>query len=104
MLARTWHGRVPTEKADTYEAYLNQTGIPDYRATPGNLGVWVLRRTEGDATHFLLITMWESEAAIEAFAGTPIDQARYYAEDDDFLLEKEPKVTHYEVVGRAGFE
>jgi len=99
MLARLWHGRVPSAKADTYEAYLNRTGVPDYVATSGNRGAWVLRRTEGDVTHFLLITLWESEAAIEAFAGVPIDRARYYPEDDDFLLEREPTVTHYVVAG-----
>jgi heme-degrading monooxygenase HmoA len=99
MLARLWHGRVRSAKADTYETYLNRTGVPDYVATPGNRGAWVLRRTESDVTHFLLITLWESEAAIEAFAGVPIDRARYYAEDDDFLLEREPTVTHYVVAG-----
>ena len=97
MLARLWHGRVPSAKADAYDAYLNRTGIPDYVATHGNRGAWVLRRTDGDVTHFLLITLWESEAAIEAFAGLPIDRARYYPEDDDFLLEREPNVTHYDV-------
>ena len=99
MIARLWHGRVPSAKADAYEVYLNRSGIADYRATPGNRGVWVLRRTEGDVTHFLLITQWDSFAAIEGFAGLPVDQARYYLEDDDFLLEREPKVVHYEVVG-----
>ena len=99
MLARLWHGRVPSAKADTYETYLNRTGVSDYVATPGNRGAWVLRRAEGNVTHFLLITLWESEAAIEAFAGVPIDRARYYPEDDDFLLEREPTVTHYVVAG-----
>ena len=99
MLARLWHGRVPSAKADTYETYLNRTGVPDYLATPGNHGAWVLRRAEGDVTHFLIVTLWESEAAIEAFAGVPIDRARYYPEDDDFLLEREPTVTHYVVTG-----
>jgi hypothetical protein len=99
MLARLWHGRVPSAKADTYETYLNRTGVPDYVATPGNRGAGVLRRTESDVTHFLLIKLWESEAAIEAFAGVPIDRARYYPEDDDFLLEREPTVTHYVVAG-----
>ena len=97
MLARLWHGRVPSVKADAYDVYLNRTGVPDYIATSGNRGGWVLRRTDGDVTHFLLITLWESEAAIEAFAGRPIDRARYYPEDDDFLLEREPTVTHYDV-------
>ena len=74
--------------------------MPDYVATPGNRSAWMLRRTVGDVTPFLLITLWESEAAIQAaFAGVPIDPVRYYPEDDDFLREREPTVTHYVVAG-----
>lgn len=98
MIARTWHGIVPAAKADAYWDYLNLTGLPDYRATAGNKGVTVLRRTEGDITHFLLITLWESVEAIKAFAGEDYEKAKYYPEDEAFLLEKEPNVTHYEVM------
>ncbi len=98
MIARTWHGAVPLAKAHAYHAYLLKTGVPDYQGTPGNRGVTVLRRTEGDLAHFLLITLWESWDAIRAFAGDDVDRARYYPEDEAFLLELEPTVTHYEVL------
>jgi heme-degrading monooxygenase HmoA len=99
MIARTWHGRVPTVKADAYYSYLLGTGLADYRTTPGNRGVWVLRRLEGNTTHFLLVTMWDSIASIKAFAGPDFEKARYYPKDDEFLMELEPLVTHYEVLG-----
>lgn len=98
MIARTWHGIVPREQAAAYHAYLLRTGVPDYQATPGNRGVYVLQRLEGAHAHFLLLTLWESEEAIRAFAGDDITRARYYPEDAAFLLEMEPTVTHYEVV------
>lgn len=98
MIARTWHGRVPAAKADQYHAYLRRTGLPDYAATPGNRGVLVFRRTEGEVTHFVLTTLWDSVDAIRSFAGDDYGKARYYPEDDDFLLEREPFVTHYEVL------
>lgn len=98
MIARTWHGRVPAAQADAYHAYLLRTGLGDYASTPGNCGVQVLRRTEGEITHFLLITLWDSLDAIRAFAGPDYERARYYPEDDDYLLEREPFVTHYEVL------
>lgn len=98
MIARIWHGRVPAAKADAYHAYLELTGLPDYAATPGNRGVLALRRTEGDVTHFVLTTLWDSMEAIRAFAGHDPERARYYPEDDDYLLEREPLVTHYEVL------
>jgi hypothetical protein len=43
MIARTWQGRVAASRADEYYDYLQRTGVADYRATPGNLGVVVLR-------------------------------------------------------------
>jgi heme-degrading monooxygenase HmoA len=103
MIARAWHGRVPAAKADAYYAYLLRTGLADYAATPGNRGVYVFRRIEGDVAHYLLTTLWESIEAIKRFAGEDYERARYYPEDDDYLLEREPFVTHYEVLlGSSG--
>lgn len=74
-----------------------ERAIPDYQSIAGNRGVTILRRMQGDETHFLILTLWESRAAIEAFAGADIEKAKYYNEGRDFLLEFEPTVTHYEV-------
>jgi heme-degrading monooxygenase HmoA len=101
MIARTWHGRVRADQADAYHAYLLRSGVADYAATPGNRGVQILRRREGDIAHFLLVTLWDSLDAIRAFAGDDYEQARYYPEDDAYLLEREPRVTHYEVLATA---
>ena len=97
MIARIWHGVTPSSKVDQYLAYLNKTGIPDYRATEGNQGVYVLRKIEADRAHFLLLTLWESLDAIKRFAGPDFEKARYYPEDDEYLLEREATVDHYEV-------
>jgi hypothetical protein len=98
MIARTWHGKVPVGRADEYYKYLLRTGIPDYRRTAGNMGVYVFKRIEGDVAHFLLTSLWDSLASIRAFAGDDIERARYYPEDTGFLLELEPTVFHYEVL------
>lgn len=98
MIARAWHGMVPKSQADAYYDYLQQTGVPDLAATPGNRGVFVLRRIAAEEAHFLLLSLWDSWDAIKAFAGEEIEEARYYPEDEEFLLELEPTVTHYEVL------
>lgn len=98
MIARAWHGRVPAAKADAYHDYLLATGIPGYRSTPGNLGIVVERWIEGAVAHFLLTTFWESWEAIRRFAGDDVQVARYYPQDDDYLLEREPTVRHAEVL------
>jgi hypothetical protein len=101
MIVRMWHGRVPTAKAPAYRAFLNARAIPDYRAVAGNVSVHILERPDGDVTHFITMTFWETLDVIHGFAGADIEIAKYYPEDADFLLEYEPTVVHYEVVGSA---
>lgn len=100
MIARRWTGRVPYSRSDEYLEYLQKTGLSDYAATPGHLGTQILRRTTGDVTEFELTTFWESTDAIRAFAGDDISVARYYPEDEDFLLEMNEHVEHWEVIAR----
>jgi|SRR5260370_39423082 heme-degrading monooxygenase HmoA len=97
MIARIWHGKTNASVADAYLDYLFSSGMPAYRATAGNKGAWVLRRIEGDVAHFITLSFWESRDAIAAFAGADIEVAKYYPEDEKYLLEFEPKVTHYEL-------
>src|SRR5262245_23564710 len=96
MIARIWHGTTKREKADEYEAFLRRVAIPDYRSTKGNLSAYVLRRDADDKAHFLTLSFWESVEAIKRFAGESHEQAHYYPEDKNFLLEFEPTVQHYE--------
>lgn len=95
MIARIWHGVTLAEKSTEYLALLQARAVPDYRSIPGNVSVEILHRSTGYVTHFLIVTHWESNEAIAAFAGDDIEQARYYPEDRDFLLEFEPNVQHY---------
>ena len=105
MIARVWQGVVPREKADAYGEYLarSERGVKDYRETPGNRGVALLRRARGEQVQFLLISLWESRRAIEAYAGTDIEQARYFPFDRECLLDPDPVVAHYEVMVAEGW-
>ena len=98
MIVRIWHGRTARGKADEYSEFLEARAIPDYRSVAGVLEVQVLRRDEGEVTHFLTVTRWQSEEAIRSFAGRDVLKAKYYPEDRDFLLELENEVEHFEVV------
>ena len=104
MIVRMWHGRVPTSKAKAYREFTNSRAIPDYQSVPGNRSVHLLERQEGEITHFITLTFWDSLDAIRGFAGEDVERAKYYPEDSDFLLEFEPKVVHYEVVGQSKSE
>lgn len=99
MIARIWHGRTRAADLAAYRGYVERTGIPDYRETPGNRGAWLLTRIEGDVAHFVTLSFWDSLEAVRAFAGEDVEKARYYEEDKKYLLEFEPDVMHYEVSG-----
>lgn len=100
MITRIWHGATAATKSDDYLNLMRTVALPDYRSSPGNQGAYALHRIEGDTAHFLMVTFWESEAAIRAFAGNDISVAKYYDFDKDFLLELEPRSTHYEMYDR----
>ena len=97
MIARIWKGAVRRADGDEYAQYLRDTGLADYAGTPGNQGVYMLRRDTEETTEYVMFTLWESVEAIKAFAGDDYEASVYYPEDDRYLIEKEPGVAHYEV-------
>lgn len=97
MIARIWRGLTAADKADAYVEYFNSTGLKDFAHTPGNRGVYVIRRTVGDRCEFQIVSLWDSMDAVKRFAGEETERSRYYPEDEQFLLEMEPLVRHYEV-------
>lgn len=97
-ILRIWRGATARERGDEYVDYLNETGLRDYRETQGNLGAMLLRRDDGELARFTTLSLWSSLDDIRAFAGDDVERARFYPADDDFLVEREERVEHLEVV------
>ncbi len=97
MIARIWRGTVAHERSDQYLELMRTVAIPDYRAISGNMGAHALRRETPSGAEFVMLTFWESEEAIEAFAGDDISVAKYYDFDAEFLREMVPNVEHFEI-------
>ena len=96
-ILREWRAEIRRAKKDAYVEYVRKTGIPGYRSTPGNLGAAVATRDlDADRSEIVTLSWWVSLDAIRAFAGDPVDQARYYPADDEYLLTRPAKVLHYE--------
>lgn len=96
LITRIWHGRTRAEHADEYLKYVIETGAADYKSIEGNLSVEIWRRIDGDECHFWTVTKWDSYESIKRFAGDDLEKAKYYPEDEKFLLEFEPNVIHCE--------
>ena len=98
MIARVWRGWVRTEDRDAYVAYIQETGIAHYRSTPGNLAAHMLTRDLDDGrTEVVTLSFWTSLDAVRGFAGDDVEVARFYPEDDRYLVDREVTVTHFEV-------
>lgn len=97
MIARVWRGVTLASRAEEYLEHLRETGLRDFAQTPGNRGVQVIRRVQGEHCEFQIISLWDSMDAVRRFAGKEAERSRYWDADEEFLLEMEPLVRHYEV-------
>jgi len=97
MIARIWHGTTSEKNYEEYTAFMRSKAIPDYKNTDGFVKLTFLRNLKDSIAHFTLITYWENLEVIKNFAGANFEKAKYYPEDQQFLLNFEEKVTHYEV-------
>ena len=97
MIVRTWHGRTRFSDGDAYEAFMIERAAPDYGSVAGLENLFFTRRDEGDVSHFLLVTIWDSIDSVRNFAGENPEIAKYYPEDDGYLLEKEDYSHNYQV-------
>lgn len=96
MITRIWHGKTKAAHASEYLQYVEATGIKDYRNVAGNVSATILRRIEDNVCHFYTVTKWNDLESIKMFAGSDYEKARYYPEDEKYLLEFEEKVMHFE--------
>lgn len=97
MIVRMWHGMVEASKADEYAEFMKERAVPDYSSVDGLKKLLFLKDVKADVAHFLLVTHWDSMEAVKKFAGENPEKAKYYPEDDDYLLEKEETSALYQV-------
>jgi hypothetical protein len=97
MIARIWRGRVRSGLLSEYRGYIAKTGLADYQATPGNRGAYMLTRDCDGYGEVITFSLWDDLQSIVAFAGDDVTLARYYPEDQRFLLDFPERVEHYDV-------
>lgn len=98
MILRKWDSRIRTADEAEYVAYIESTGSEDYAGTEGNLGHQILLQRHDDGTSTVMtLSWWRDVEAIRRFAGEDYTLARYYPEDDRFLVTRSERVEHFEV-------
>ena len=103
MIARIWTGATRAADADAYAQYMHQVALHGYADITGNRAVLMLRHPrDDDRTEFTMITVWDSLQSITAFAGPDPEQAVFYPRDEQFLVDRDLTVRHYDLYGSHG--
>jgi heme-degrading monooxygenase HmoA len=97
MIARTWHAQALPDRADAYAAHFKNSVVPSLKSLTGHRGAFLLQREVDGRVEFLAMTLWESRASIEAFAGRDISRAHVEPEGRAALSTFDDFADHYDV-------
>jgi uncharacterized protein len=98
MILRMWRASADPMKAGDYIQHAKQKVFPALRQIEGNRGAHLLRRAVDGAIEFVVLTLWESMAAVARFAGPQPEKAVVETEAQRVLTSFEKFVTHFEIV------
>jgi quinol monooxygenase YgiN len=102
VISRLWSARCAPEHAGAYETLLLTRILPELDQADGCLGAYVMRREAGEEVEFAVLHLFESLAAIRAFAGDNYEVAVVPAEARALLASFDPVARHFEVRATPG--
>jgi len=98
MILRLWKARSTVEKASEYIQYATTKVFPALSAMEGHRGAYLLRRTLDGASEFVVLTLWQSMAAVRRFARDNPEKAVVDPPARAMLASLDDSVAHFEVV------
>ena len=98
MIARRWRGLARSEEADNYLRHLQNDTFPQLSQIAGFVSATILRRTIAQGVEFVIVTKWQSMAAISQFAGESEHLAVVPPAVQAMMIEYDAMVAHYEIV------
>jgi heme-degrading monooxygenase HmoA len=98
MISRHWTGIARRDAADQYIAHLENETFPRLASLPGFLRATILRREVDAGTEFRIVSVWESEESIRAFAGADVEAAVVPDAVQPMMVAYERRAIHYEIV------
>jgi heme-degrading monooxygenase HmoA len=98
VIARLWRGWTRSAEADRYDRHYRSDVLPALRQVPGFRGARLLRRTVGEETEFVSLTVFDDLDAIRGFAGSDHETAVVAEEAREVLVRFDERVSHYQLV------
>ncbi len=98
MISRVFRASVPQELHGAFEEKFRSVSVPLVAAQAGLVDVTIGRPTACNPDAFVMISTWEDEAAIRAFAGEHWNEPRIPKGMEMFIARC--SVDHYEQIPR----
>ncbi len=98
MISRHWRGLAKQHYAEEYVKHLQSETFPGLKEIAGFISASILRRNVNEGIEFLIVTNWESIAAIQEFAGRDFENAVVPENVKNMMVEYDRVVRHYEEV------
>jgi len=102
MIARVWSARTTQAKSQLYLQHFSSAVVPALRSFGGYVSSSVLTRSGESGFEILVLTVWESISAIDAFAGSDREAAVVTPEAATLLTDYDRRVRHFEVASTDG--
>lgn len=96
-VGRLWRGRTTFANAHPYQEHLRKATLPGLGQIDGFRGAYVLKRIAREDVEFVVLTLWASQDAIQAFAGRDAERAVIPPEAQQLLAQSDEHATHFEV-------
>jgi uncharacterized protein YciI/heme-degrading monooxygenase HmoA len=97
-ILRMWNASATTENAREYVQHATTKVFPGLNAIEGYRGAYLLRRAVDGAVHLIVLTLWQSMAAVRKFAGATPENAVVEPAARAMLTSFDDAVTHFEIV------
>lgn len=101
-IARIWSARTTRENWPAYEQHFVQNVLPELRQVDGYDSAKLLKREAAADVEITVITIWDSWAAIDAFAGADREAAVVAPNAAALLIDYDRRVRHCDVAASDG--
>jgi len=97
MIARLWSARTTQAQSQHYLRHFSDAVVPALRSVKGYVSATVLTRPSDAGIEILVVTVWQSFATIDAFAGKDREAAVVAPEAAALLTDYDRRVRHFEM-------
>ncbi|CDR18227.1 hypothetical protein GCM10022420_095430 [Streptomyces iranensis] len=98
MILRSWSARAPIGNTAAFLDTFKSSILPHMEGFPGYRGCYLLHREEDGQAHIQVLSLWNSPAAVEGFAGTDALTAVVSPAVADLMTDYDTQVRHEAVV------